>query len=247
MNNNLAIIQNQNLSRIRDIQNADELEVLKKQLIMIADMYTGANISSPLNSKDQVLFQACINEIKIHHSNLNVHDIKNAFSLASAGKLDVKLITYFGKFTISLLMNVLNSYKQYKSIVLNEHYEKIEQDEKRKNYFNEICEVKAKNTKAKFIYINQYLDLKNNYTNEKDLRINIRMYKVLKDLKIIEDYKSISLIRKSIKLCRSQLLEKIRSGSLSINHFKKNWMQGKYKTMVLSEYQRQVLIKNILD
>lgn len=82
--------------------------LIHSAILFCADNYTGATNLSEELMKECALF------VNQHFYAFGVEEIKQAFRLAASGETSVDLNTYYGKFNVTMLGNVLNAYKDHR-------------------------------------------------------------------------------------------------------------------------------------
>lgn len=226
----LTVIKNQIRNQKRTPEFTQQLE---KALIICADLYTGVNFTQPLSKRDQVLFKLLANEIYTHFADLELTDIKNAFSLASAKKINVDLTTYYGKFNASILGNVLTEYRKYK-------YQKIAEYEHQQKKLIKPDEsiIMLKNTISFQNLLKDYFFCKANFLNDdfKESDIKVYWYESLIKHKIIKPDVSNEIIETAKIRVRKNLTAGIKENrdnlKLLQNFTSKN---DRIKNMVIRE------------
>lgn len=78
-----------------------------------------------------VVWDECLSLLQNQFPNIGIYEIRQAFELAAASKLDVNIVAYRGQFTVDILGKVLAAYSEYRkaihAAIINER-EKEEED-----------------------------------------------------------------------------------------------------------------------
>ena len=152
---------------LRDVLKSNDEQRIKEQyrnlniaLVIIANTYTGANFGTKLNDIDKNIIKSCADFILEFHSGLNMKEIEHAFKIASSGKFDINIETYFGKFNVSILGKVLKAYQQLRNkiIVQIEEAEKKEQQKLKQEQDKE--KIDKLNAETRSYVIDQYKQIK---------------------------------------------------------------------------------------
>jgi hypothetical protein len=86
-----------------------------KHFVLVSEVYCGVNEAR----LSQFTTQECAEQFLMHFPFMSVSEIKEAYSLASRGELDVDISAYFGQFTVSTFLKVLTAYKGYRQKILS--------------------------------------------------------------------------------------------------------------------------------
>lgn len=81
----------------------------------LAETYCGVNVADPANV---AVIRACADLLINKYPELGIHEIHEAFSLASVRKIDADLTAYGGRFTVNMFGGVLSAYTPYRRAVL---------------------------------------------------------------------------------------------------------------------------------
>jgi hypothetical protein len=132
-------------------------------ILFLANTYTGANFKNPPSQENLLVMRACCNFIIDRFPQLSISELELAFSLAASGKFEgLNLETYFGKFTIVILGNILKAYDKARAKVIIENGKELgkqikEQERKQMEQLNE---------QVKKDVIKKFNDLKALFLNE---------------------------------------------------------------------------------
>lgn len=127
---------------------------LKIDLEFCAATYCGAPNTLPETIGEGVKF------VQAQFSHFNITEIREAFRLAAAGKIEADLKAFYGLFTIQMLGNVLRAYDDYRTAIFREVRAKVAQMEDERGN-----EYRAEAMKEKFGTIaEQFDDLKQSNT-----------------------------------------------------------------------------------
>lgn len=240
----ITVLKNQ----IRNYKNNPEFtQQLEKALIICADLYTGVNFTTPMSKRDRVLFKTLTNEIYTHFSDLELEDIKNAFSLACAKKIDVNLTTYFGKFNAGILGNVLHEYRKYKNNKICEHYKKIEKTKE-----IDTSDILIKNAIAYEKTLCDYFKAKAKFLNDdlEETDIKIYWYDSLKKNNIINieiDKELIEELTETAKIRVKKKLMQDRLNKTNIQLLKNfNVKNSSVKDKVIREMKYLLILKSFM-
>lgn len=144
-------------------------------ILFLANSYTGANLKNPPTQENLLVMRACCNFIIDRFPQLSIAELEQAFSLAAAGKFEgVNMETYFGKFTINILGNILKAYDKARNKVIIQNGKLLEQEIKKQ----ERGKMEQLNEQVKKDVIKIFSDLKGLFLNEG----------IIPDLKDIRSY-----------------------------------------------------------
>lgn len=135
-------------------------------ILHCANVYTGAQFPSDKITKDHAdIIDACQELVFSQFPMLSKDEIKLAFEMASAGRFDINMETYYGKFSVQFLGKILKAYLTYRTNVISKYNESLQLIESRKE--DDLKE--EKNQKARELVIEEYLKMKETYQNELDI------------------------------------------------------------------------------
>ena len=127
-NANTELILSAKENNFRKIVKSGHKEALHKKLqlsiLILANCYTSVNFSNPLTKPEELLLNACANTVINQFPSLGLAELDLAFQLASTGKLNVSLKTFYGKFHVGILGEVLSSYLKFRDKVIGEQHKK---------------------------------------------------------------------------------------------------------------------------
>jgi hypothetical protein len=69
---------------------------------------------------ERIVYEEGVRFAVSRFGHFNPEEVKQAFSLAAAGALDVNMTTYYGLFTVSMLGEILLAYDEYRSRIVRE-------------------------------------------------------------------------------------------------------------------------------
>ena len=96
---------------------------LQLSILILANCYTSVNFSNPLSKPEELLLNACANTVINQFPALGLKELDLAFQLASSGKLEnVSLKTFYGKFHVGILGEVLSAYVKFRDKVIGEQH-----------------------------------------------------------------------------------------------------------------------------
>lgn len=115
-----------------EIQSADQERIaicraqVKQMIHTVVVLYTSANFEKQDKTTTDILISESANFIMKNYSMLNFSEIKTAFEYAASGKTSADLSTYYGKFTIQMLGDVLNAYFRFRQNAIARIDKKVE-------------------------------------------------------------------------------------------------------------------------
>jgi hypothetical protein len=186
----ILIGRKNNFRSLLKANNLKKLATAKRQLklavLVIANTYTGANFKKPLNEESEFTLNECSKFIFEFYPMLSLPEITQAFKMAAAQKLDVNIETYYGKFNVSILGQVLKKYMEYRNKIISAY--ETEKDKISAKIEQE--EIDRKNEITRKEVIKKYNKIKEQYLTggeEKILRkIKPFWCKILLDANIIK-------------------------------------------------------------
>ena len=125
----------------------------------IAEIYTSADFSRMTEEDAQFTLEEMKNFVIEHYSMLSVSELREAFSLAASKKIKGDLRAWNGKFTVSMVGEVLSSYLKYSNKVVQEYQDQQKLLSRAKTQ----DEKDERNEKTKKDVISTYLELKEQY------------------------------------------------------------------------------------
>lgn len=150
----LAIVAAANAgTTINSLRKSDALKCSTALQIEIEDCAV-AYCAAP-NTEGETITE-CVCFVLTQFGHLNIGEIREAFRLAAAGKIDVNLNAYHGLFSVRILGDVLGTYADYRAQIAREARAQEEElksesraDELRKSFdlAKEFAALQAKNTK----------------------------------------------------------------------------------------------------
>ena len=143
-----------------DKQSAEVCRAQIEQMIhTVVVLYTSANFDKQERTTIDILISEGSNFIIKHFAMLSVAEIKQAFELSAAGKIDANLSAYHGKFTIQMLGDVLQKYWIFRMNAIARFDSKVDvlQNQQRKKDADE------RNERAKQEVIDLFKKLKDTY------------------------------------------------------------------------------------
>ncbi len=172
-------IRNGMLAPIRtmDQRALDETGSMELQAVSLA--YCGAAIVTV----PPIVWSECISLLQNQFPNIGIYEIRQAFELAAASKLDVNIVAYRGQFTVDILGKVLSAYSEYRKAIhaalVNEQRKDFEQDlqEERVRRMTNLLE----HNQSKW-----YALMQSNNRFERWQQINTADYKVVDGLGMIK-------------------------------------------------------------
>lgn len=96
---------------IREMEENKRSTLLIQSLYFVGSAYCGVNWD---NTNDMIL-NACAEEITRNFGMLGIDEIREAFSLASLGTFEAEMTAWRGVFTVSIVLSVLSGYKAYRN------------------------------------------------------------------------------------------------------------------------------------
>jgi len=112
---------------IRTLKNSGDFEAIKNAkdalwaiVLGIANSYTAANFEQPISESKSIILDNCVELVFNHYAWISSNEIKLAFELAAAGKIEADLSTYYGKFSVDVLGRVLFEYRKFRNKVLTD-------------------------------------------------------------------------------------------------------------------------------
>ena len=128
-------------------------------------LYTSANLDKQERTTIDILISEGANFIIKHFAMLSVAEIKQAFELSAAGKIDANLSAYHGKFTIQMLGDVLQKYWAFRMNVVARYESKVDilQKQQRRQDADE------RNERAKQEVIDLFKKVKDTYQQTGEL------------------------------------------------------------------------------
>jgi len=166
--NTRSIIKGGNELEIKQLTKSTRLGILA-----IANTYTGAKFDNPLTREQKMIVEECTEFVFDMFPMLSFEEIRLAFKMGSAGKFHgLNMKTYFGKFSVQFLGEVLNSYLMYRRAIIVE-MEKVTAKERQEEKQRVMQE---ENDKARLKIIEQYKQLKSDYAKGEIKDITIRSH-----------------------------------------------------------------------
>ena len=148
---------------LRDVLKSNDEQKIKEQyrtlniaLVIIANTYTGANFGTKLNEVDKNIIKSCADFILEFHSGLNIKEVEQAFKIASSGKFDINIETYFGKFNVSILGKVLKAYQQLRNKIIIQIEEAEQKEQQRLKQEQDQEKISKLNAETRSYVIDQY-------------------------------------------------------------------------------------------
>ena len=232
---------------------------LNKAVLFLANNYTGANFKKPLSSENKEIIESCTEFIISMFPMLAPAELKEAFKLATAGKLkDINITTYYGKFTVQILGDILKAYLKLRNKALSKYEYQVQIEQSRKEDINKD----SKNALIRTEIAQIYSEMKKQYIDKGILiEAKIRSFwaKILIEEKIIQftkaEKRSIwnearTKTQKNLKEELSYNMNlsgpekiKIRSILKDLNTEQKN---ENFEAAVIAEYSRLLIIKSII-
>ena len=232
---------------------------LNKAVLFLANNYTGANFKKPLSTENKEIIESCTEFIISMFPMLAPAELKEAFKLATAGKLkDINITTYYGKFTVQILGDILKAYLKLRNKALSKYEYQLQIEESRKEDINKD----SKNALIRTEIAQIYSEIKKQYIDTGNLiEAKIRAFwaKILIEEKIIQFTKAEkraiwqearTKTQKNLKEELSYNMNlsgpekiKIRSILKDLNTQQKN---ENFEAAVISEYSRLLIIKSII-
>ncbi len=163
--------------RTMDQRALDETGSMELQAVSLA--YCGAAIVTV----PPIVWSECISLLQNQFPNIGIYEIRQAFELAAASKLDVNIVAYRGQFTVDILGKVLSAYSEYRKAIhaalVNEQRKDFEQDlqEERVRRMTNLLE----HNQSKW-----YALMQSNNRFERWQQINTADYKVVDGLGMIK-------------------------------------------------------------
>lgn len=154
------------------VKTGNSLELIRQEsniinaLHAIAEIYTSADFSKLTEEDAKFTLNEMKNFVVEHYSMLSINELREAFSLAASGKIKADLRAWNGKFTISMIGDVLSAYLSFSNNLIYQY-------DKQNTLLlsrNKEAENKAKNEQARQEVIQAYLELKEQY--KEDLEID---------------------------------------------------------------------------
>ena len=229
----------------------------------MANCYTSVNFSNPLSKPEELLLNACANVVINQFPALGLKELDLAFQLASTGKLEnVSLKTFYGKFHVGILGEVLSAYVKFRDKVIGEqHKEALKITHPKTD--KEILEELAKKDKAQQQAISDYFLLKAELNNISIdlLYTNIRSWwaKVLIKFDLIkfspeekleiwnQAYKNvIKHLNNALFNANSTKREKLQSKDI-LRKIKRKQHSEELEQKRIVEYSKQLILKSMLS
>ena len=129
-------------------------------IVIIANTYTVSNFGTKLNEIDKNIIKSCADFILEFHSGLNIKEIEQAFKIASSGKFDINIETYFGKFNVSILGKVLKAYQQLRNKIIVQIEETERKEQQRVEQQQDQEKIDKLNAETRSYVIDQYKQIK---------------------------------------------------------------------------------------
>lgn len=232
---------------------------LNKAVLYLANNYTGANFQRPLSSENKEIIESCTDFIVSMFPMLSPEELKEAFKLATAGKLkDINITTYYGKFTVQILGDILKAYLKLRNKALSKYEKQLQIEQSRK----EDTDKEQKNALIRTEIAQIYSQIKKQYIDKGILiEAKIRAFwaKILIEEKIIlftkAEKRAIwqearTKTQKNLKEELSYNMNlstpekiKIRNILKDLNTQQKN---ENFEAAVIAEYSRLLIIKSII-
>jgi hypothetical protein len=102
-------------SQIRRMEEKVAIGRSRLEIGKLAETYCGVNVADPVNV---TVIRACADLLISKYPELGIHEIHEAFSLASVRKIDADLTAYGGRFTVNMFGGVLSAYEPYRRAIL---------------------------------------------------------------------------------------------------------------------------------
>jgi hypothetical protein len=247
---------------LRDVLKSNDEQKIKEQyrslniaLVIIANTYTGANFGTKLNEIDKNIIKSCADFILEFHSGLNIKEIEQAFKIASSGKFDINIETYFGKFNVSILGKVLKAYQQLRNKIIVQIEEAEKKEQQRLKQEQDKERIDKLNAETRSYVIDQYKQIQ----ESGNIPENIPAYwaKILVEEGIIEfnQREKNMIYAEAKKNVQSKVAKKLAAPSTKtiekINIRRQLHLMYADKSnvdldaMYLSEYSRLIVIKSL--
>jgi hypothetical protein len=117
---------------------------IKQMIHTVVVLYTSANFDKQDKTTTDILMTESANFVLKNYPMFNPSEIKTAFEFASAKKTNADLSTYYGKFTIQMLGEVLNAYFRLRQNAIARIDKKVEIEHNRQR--KEDADAKNKQT-----------------------------------------------------------------------------------------------------
>lgn len=144
------IIRCNNNSIRKELQSGDSERIaicraqIKQMIHTVVVLYTSANFDKQDKTTTDILMTESANFVLKNYPMFNPSEIKTAFEFASAKKTNADLSTYYGKFTIQMLGEVLNAYFRLRQNAIARIDKKVEIEHNRQR--KEDADAKNKQT-----------------------------------------------------------------------------------------------------
>lgn len=144
------IIRCNNNSIRKELQSGDSERIaicraqIKQMIHTVVVLYTSANFDKQDKTTTDILMTESANFVLKNYPMFNPSEIKTAFEFASAKKTNADISTYYGKFTIQMLGEVLNAYFRLRQNAIARIDKKVEIEHNRQR--KEDADAKNKQT-----------------------------------------------------------------------------------------------------
>jgi hypothetical protein len=156
-----AVLKTEDLKQIAVMQ-----QLVWGLILHCANVYTGAQFPKDKMTKEHTdIIDACQSLVFNQFSMFSRDEVKLAFEMAAAGRFDLNMETYYGKFSVQFLGKILHAYKIYRTNVIAKYTESMQLLEARKD--DEKKE--EKNELARQQVIKEFEEMKETYANDLEI------------------------------------------------------------------------------
>lgn len=161
------IIRCKNNSIRKELQSEDSERIaicrahVKQMIHTVVVLYTSANFDKQDKTTTDILMSESANFVLKNYPMLNPSEIKTAFEFAASHKTNADISTYYGKFTIQMLGDVLNAYFRFRQNAIARVDKKVEIEHNRQRK----SDADAKNKQTIQDVIDLFGALKTEYQN----------------------------------------------------------------------------------
>lgn len=230
---------------------------IEQMLHTVIALYTSANFDRQDSRTTDILISESANFIIKHYALFSVEEIKQAFELSAAGKIDADLSAYHGKFTIQMLGDILRKYWSFRMNIIARYDSKltIMRNQQRKKDADE------KNERTKQEVIDLFKKLKDDYqqTGEFD-ETQVKSFhgKIVSDAGLItfSQQEKLQIYAEAKDNVLKQIKTDVQDISLkpterrSLKSMLSDVMQGRqsddFKSRINAEYSVLLIIKEII-
>tara|TARA_R100001443_G_scaffold57634_2_gene68347 strand:- start:10599 stop:11384 length:786 start_codon:yes stop_codon:yes gene_type:complete len=128
-------------------------------ILFLANTYTGAKFQNPPSEDDKNTLRSCAKFIIDMFPQLGQCELELIFQLAAAGKFNINLETYYGKFSVNFLGKLLTNYLTFRNKIILTYEKEKEKDQAKEQQ----QQAEEKNQRTKEQIIEKYRVLKQSF------------------------------------------------------------------------------------